>query len=179
MLVEEGKVLYIGCSNFAGWQLARAIEYQRVRQHSQMLSAQNHYSLLNRSIESDLAPACIEYGVSIIPYYPLASGLLTGKYQAGGATGRIAERRVQCTAGEAQALDRYAEIARDLDVSLGQLALIWLRSKPSVGTIPVGATTPRQVRENAAADARSVPQEAIDQLGAAMKAAGNKHLWEL
>jgi aryl-alcohol dehydrogenase-like predicted oxidoreductase len=82
-LVRAGKVRYIGCSNFAAWELLESLWVSDSRNLASYISAQNEYSLLERSIEKELVPACRRFGVGILPYFPLASGLLTGKYQRG------------------------------------------------------------------------------------------------
>ncbi len=84
-LVRQGKVRYIGCSNFAGWQVVDANWVARTEHLTRFVSAQNPYNLLDRQIERELVPACLEHGVGILPYFPLASGFLTGKYRPGQA----------------------------------------------------------------------------------------------
>ena len=79
-LVRAGKVRYVGCSNYAGWQVADAAWIAETRGLNPFVSAQNQYSLLNRDIERDLVPACEHFGLGLLPFFPLASGLLTGKY---------------------------------------------------------------------------------------------------
>ena len=83
-LVHEGKVRYVGSSNFSGWQVAEAEWTARTRGYERFVSAQNEYSWLERGIEADLVPALEHYGIGLLPYFPLASGLLTGKYRRGG-----------------------------------------------------------------------------------------------
>jgi aryl-alcohol dehydrogenase-like predicted oxidoreductase len=82
-LVRQGKVRYVGCSNFAAWQVVEAQWITRTEHLSPLISAQNEYNLLERRIERELVPACTAYGLSILPYFPLASGFLTGKYRPG------------------------------------------------------------------------------------------------
>src|SRR6185369_7545513 len=82
-LIAEGKVRYIGSSNLVAWQVADADWIARTGGLPRFVSAQNHYSLLERDVEAELAPACERYGVGILPYFPLANGLLTGKYRRG------------------------------------------------------------------------------------------------
>src|SRR5690606_16918075 len=100
-LVRSGKARYIGCSHFAGWQIADAAWPARSAGLTRFISAQNHYNLLNREVEAEVLPACQRFGLGMLPYYPLASGLLTGKYRRGekppagsrlAAGGRYAER---------------------------------------------------------------------------------------
>jgi aryl-alcohol dehydrogenase-like predicted oxidoreductase len=84
-LVRAGKVRYLGCSNYAGWQVADASWVAKTRNLTPFVSAQNQYSLLNRDLERDLVPACERFGLGVLPYFPLASGLLSGKYRRGEA----------------------------------------------------------------------------------------------
>src|SRR5439155_1400153 len=83
VVVRQGKVRYIGCSNFAGWQVVDAQWTARTQHFLPLVSAQSEYNLLNRRIERELVPACREYGLGILPYFPLASGFLSGKYRPG------------------------------------------------------------------------------------------------
>ena len=101
-LVHAGKVRYLGCSNFAAWQLAEAVGISRARGLPAYVSAQNEYSLLERHIERELIPACRHFGVGILPYFPLASGFLTGKYRRGG---RAPQGYADGAAGEGREAD--------------------------------------------------------------------------
>ncbi len=87
-LVREGKVLYLGCSNFDGWQVADAAWTSETKGLERFVSVQNHYSLLNRELEKEVAPACERFGLGVLPYFPLEYGLLTGKYRRGEALPR-------------------------------------------------------------------------------------------
>src|SRR6266480_265879 len=80
-MVRSGKVRYIGCSNYAGWQIVEAMWVARTEHLTPFVSAQNQYSLLERGIETEVAPAALKYGLGVLPYFPLASGFLTGKYR--------------------------------------------------------------------------------------------------
>lgn len=154
-LVDEGKVRYLGSSNFAGWQVADA-EWTARDAHlgARFVSAQNHYSLLERDVEADLVPAAEAYGVGILPYFPLANGLLTGKVsrQGGAPAGsRLHGRDDYLTADRldrVEALQKWgAEHGRSLlDIAIGGLA-----AQPAVASVIAGATKPEQVRANAAA----------------------------
>ncbi|MFI5041011.1 MAG: aldo/keto reductase [Acidimicrobiales bacterium] len=155
-LVRAGKVRYAGSSNLAAWQVGEAAWLARTEGWTPFVSAQNHYSLLERGIERELVPACLHYGVGIIPYFPLANGLLTGKYRRGepsppgsrlaGREGAIAELDLD----RVEALESYAA-ERGLgvvDVAVGGLA-----AQPGVASVIAGATSPTQVMVNAAAAA--------------------------
>ena len=154
-LVRAGKVRYIGCSNFAGWQLADAIGISRARGYTPYISAQNLYNLLDRRVERELVPACEHYGVGILPYFPLASGFLTGKYRRGAeppqgtrlALMRSMADRVLTPANFA-ALEGLAEFARARGHSMVELATSWLAAQPQVSSVISGATSPEQVSEN-------------------------------
>ena len=154
-LVSEGKVRAIGCSNFSADELAEADRVAREIGTGRFTVLQNHYSLLRRDDDDDVLPLCRELGVSYIPYFPLASGLLTGKYRRGELApegARLAGREI-----EDERFDRveaYAAFAEERGHSLHELAIRALASTPGVGSIIAGATKPEQVRANvAAADA--------------------------
>ncbi|SDY76634.1 Predicted oxidoreductase [Micromonospora pattaloongensis] len=156
-LVRAGKVRYLGCSNFAGWQIADADWIANSGGMSRFISAQNHYSLLNRAVEVEVLPACERFGLGVLPFFPLANGLLTGKYRRGeqppagsrlAGSGRYAERLAAARWDTIEEIEAYAaERGRSmLDVAIGGLA-----AKPAVTSVIAGATTPEQVRANAAA----------------------------
>jgi aryl-alcohol dehydrogenase-like predicted oxidoreductase len=157
-LVREGKVRYVGHSNFAPWQAADADWTARSRGYERFISAQNEYSLIERNVEAELVPALLHYGLGLLPYFPLANGLLTGKYGRGAA--RPAGTRLHSPDYDAyltperfdlvESLKRYArERQRSLlDVAIGALA-----ARPSVASVIAGATKPEQIRANAAAGA--------------------------
>ena len=155
-LVREGKVLAIGCSNFSAAQLAEAERVARELGTARFTALQNHYSLLQRDDDADVLPLCRELGVSYIPYFPLASGLLTGKYRRGEPAPegtRLAGRAI-----EDERFDRVeacTAFAEERGHSLHELAICALASTPGVGSIIAGATKPEQVRANAAAAATS------------------------
>jgi aryl-alcohol dehydrogenase-like predicted oxidoreductase len=147
-------VRYVGSSNLAAWQLVDADWTARTAGTTPFVSAQNEYSLLNRSVEADVVPACERYGIGLLPYFPLSAGLLTGKYARDRApVGRLAEPKYADRLTDA-ALDRvdgiraYAE-ARGrtlLEVAIGGLA-----AQPAVVSVIAGATSPEQVVANATA----------------------------
>jgi aryl-alcohol dehydrogenase-like predicted oxidoreductase len=153
-LVDEGKVRYIGSSNFAAWQVADADSIARHAGGSRYVSAQNGYSLLDRTVERELTPACVAHGVGILPYFPLANGLLTGKYRRGEAApaGTRMEERLHAvrdrTFDRIEAMEAYA-LVRDL--TLLDVAIAGLAAQPAVGSVIAGATRPEQVKANAAA----------------------------
>ncbi|MDP7381678.1 MAG: aldo/keto reductase [Alphaproteobacteria bacterium] len=169
-LVRDGKVRYVGCSNFAGWQLAEAEWAARAGGTVRFISAQNEYSLVDRRIEGDLVPAANAYGVGILPYFPLANGLLTGKYQRNHAMPDGARMTERPTRAEEVLTDRnwtIAEKVADYAAARGhsplEAAIGWLASQDHVPSVIAGATTAEQVAQNAAAaDWRMTAEEIAD-----------------
>ena len=154
-LVRQGKVRYIGCSNFSGWQVADATWIARSSQLTPFVSAQNLYNLLDRRIERELVPACRRFGLGILPYFPLASGLLTGKYRRGQPVpegSRLAEPRFGERALTDTNFDRVEKLeafAKAAGRPLLHLAVGWLASQPEVSSVISGATSPEQLEQNA------------------------------
>ncbi|WP_326826251.1 aldo/keto reductase [Streptosporangium sp. NBC_01639] len=166
-LVREGKVRYIGSSNFAAWQVADADWIARVEGHERFVSAQNEYSLLQRRVEVELTPALRHYGIGLLPYFPLANGLLTGKYRRGAAApegSRLAARPEYLTDARFEVVERLAEFAERQGVGLLDVAIGGLLAQPEVTSVIAGATRPEQVRANAAAGAWHPDEEALAEL---------------
>ena len=156
-LVTEGKVRYLGCSNFGAWEVTQAHWVARSRNLQGFVTAQNEYSLYNRVAEDELVPACRAAGVSLLPYFPLAYGLLTGKYAGGSApegsrlSAESQRHRLEgADFGRVSALQGYAD-ARGLD--LLSVAIGGLAAQPAVGSVIAGVSRPEQVRTNVAAAA--------------------------
>ena len=155
-LVRAGKVRYLGNSNFAAWQVADAAWTARSDHLTPFVSAQNRYNLLTRDAEQELVPACQRFGLGLLPFYPLASGLLTGKYRRGAAAppntrlaqADYAQRLDTAPWDRLEALEDFAKARgrRLLDVAIGGLA-----AKPAVASVIAGATSPDQVASNVAA----------------------------
>jgi aryl-alcohol dehydrogenase-like predicted oxidoreductase len=156
-LVREGKVRYVGCSNFDGWQVADAAWTARTAGLEAFVSVQNRYSLLDRTVEAEVVPACQAFGLGVLPFFPLEYGLLTGKYRRGssapaGSRAALEPARAQWLEradwDRIEAFERYAA-ARELaplDVAIAGLA-----AQPAVASVIAGATSGDQVRANAAA----------------------------
>jgi aryl-alcohol dehydrogenase-like predicted oxidoreductase len=164
-LVHEGKVGYLGCSNVDAWQVADADWTARTARLERFVSVQNRYSLLDRTVEDEVVPACEAYGLGILPFFPLEYGLLTGKYRRGetppiGSRADLDAARAQWLAeadwDRIEALTAYAA-ARDLSVL--DVAIAGLAAQPGVSSVISGATSGEQVRLNAAA-LRWTPSEA-------------------
>ena len=153
-LVREGKVLYIGCSHISGWELVDADWTAQAAGFSRFISAQNEYNLISRGIEAEVVPAAAHVGAGILPYYPLASGLLTGKYRRGAPAPegtRLASRPERLAAADFDRIEALERVAEQAGVSLLTLALGGLAAQPGVASVIAGARTPEQVRANVAA----------------------------
>ncbi len=156
-LVRQGKVRYVGHSNFNGWQAAEAHYVARYEGLTPFISAQNQWSLANRAAEQELVPASERYGLGVLPYFPLASGLLTGKYRRGQAAPQ-GTRLADKSAGERWLTDANLDLVEKLEGfakqrghSLLELAIGWLASHRVVPSVIAGATKPEQVDANVAA----------------------------
>ncbi|SBW28761.1 aldo/keto reductase [Protofrankia symbiont of Coriaria ruscifolia] len=153
-IVREGKVRYVGSSNLAAWQVADAEWTARASGTTRFISAQNHYNLLERGVEAELVPAAQKYGIGILPYFPLANGILTGKYfrdeQPPHGT-RLAGRQDELTDEVFDQVEILETFARERGRSLLDVALGGLAAQPAVASVIAGATTAEQVRANVAA----------------------------
>jgi aryl-alcohol dehydrogenase-like predicted oxidoreductase len=147
-LVRAGKVHHIGSSNYSAQQIEEADRLARERGSTRFGSAQNHYSLVERGIEDDVLPTCERLGVGMLPYFPLASGLLTGKYTRGrpATEGRLAGREIPEHRWDR--LERLQRFATERDVPLLSVAVGGLLAMPAVSSVIAGATKPEQVRLN-------------------------------
>jgi aryl-alcohol dehydrogenase-like predicted oxidoreductase len=171
-LVTEGKVRYLGHSNFAGWQIADAAHTALAAGVTPFISAQNHWSLLERGAEEEVVPAARHFGVGVLPFFPLANGLLTGKVRKGQdvpANSRLAEPRRAGYVTDAK-LDKVEALiawAAEQGLSILEVAIGALAAQPGCSSVIAGATSAEQVKANAAAG-RWEPEpdqlEAIDKL---------------
>ncbi len=175
-LVRSGKVRYIGNSNYAGWQVAEAHYVARQANLAPFISAQNEYNLLDRRIEAELVPACNKFGLQILPYFPLASGFLTGKYRQGqdlpagtrlANAGPMAARVL--TDKNYEMLGKLEAFADARGKSMVDLAIGWLASLSHVGSVIAGATKPEQVDQNVAAGGWKLTAEELAEVDALSK----------
>lgn len=175
-VVQSGRVRYIGCSNFAGWQVVEAQWIARSDHLPLFITAQNQYNLLDRRVERELVPACRKHGLGILPYFPLASGFLTGKYRRGeepakdtrlGAQG--ARAATILSEPNFETLSRLEAFASERGHSMIELAIGWLASHDYVPTVIAGATRPEQVAQNAAAAAWKLTRDEMAEVDAITK----------
>ena len=153
-LIAEGKVRYIGHSNFCGWQVAEAAVLARELGTVPFISAQNHWSLLERGAEAEVVPAARHFGLGVLPYFPLANGLLTGKIRRGqqAAEGtRLAGRPEYVTEQKLGRVEALAGWAQEHGVTVLEVAIGALAAQPGCGSVIAGATSPEQVKANASA----------------------------
>ncbi|MBZ5735446.1 aldo/keto reductase [Nocardioides sp. TRM66260-LWL] len=151
-LVTAGKVRYVGHSNLSGWQIADADHVGRAL-GTRFVSAQNHYNLLDRRAELEVAPACEAFGLGLLPYFPLANGLLTGKYRDGAPEGSrlTMTRQHLLDVAQGEQLRAYSAFAQARGLTELEVAISWLATRPAVASVIAGATRPEQIRANAAA----------------------------
>jgi aryl-alcohol dehydrogenase-like predicted oxidoreductase len=166
-VVRAGKVRYIGCSNYAGWQVVEAQWVARTEHLMPFISAQNHYNLLERRVERDLLPVCEKYGLGVLPYFPLASGFLTGKYRPGQPPPEGTRLALMGERAKQALSDENFEILAKLEAfieprgrSMVELAAGWLASHTVVSSVISGATKPEQLEQNVrAVEWRLTPDE--------------------
>jgi aryl-alcohol dehydrogenase-like predicted oxidoreductase len=153
-LVAEGKVRYLGSSNLSGWQVVDADWIAKTSGYEGFISAQNEYSWLNRSAEAELVPALDHTGQGLLPYFPLARGLLTGKYRRGEASpsgSRLAKQTDPLEQADFDVIEAIERFARDRGVSMLEVAIGGLAATPTVASVIAGATSVEQVRRNVVA----------------------------
>ena len=182
-LVMQGKVRYIGCSNFAAWQVAEAMGIARALDLESLVSAEPEYSMLKRGIEKELLPCCQRYNIGILPYFPLASGFLTGKYQRDqeapeGTRFSVQLQRAETilTAENFDVLEQLEAFAAARDRTMVELAFAWLLAHAQVSSVIAGATQPEQITANAKAADWHLTSAEMDELDGILRALA--HTWD-
>lgn len=175
-LVRAGKVRYIGASNFSAWQLVWSNALAEKSGWTKFVSIQPHYHMLERDIEKELVPACKYFGIGILPYFPLAGGFLTGKYQAGqpapsGSRGESSEYvQRYMKPDNYEKLEKLSAFAKKHSRSLNELAHAWLLAQPQVSSVISGATKVEHVQSNARASDWELAEEEVNQINALLEA---------
>ena len=175
-LVHQGKVRYLGCSNFSAWQTCEAIWTSRSLNLIPFVSVQPEYSMLSRGVERELIPFCEEYNLGVLPYFPLASGFLTGKYRRGEpvpdgtrlASNARAQERTLTDANFAM-LERLENFAEERGHPMVELAIAWLLGNSSVSSVIAGATKTDQVAANAKAAGWQLAQSDMEEVANILK----------
>jgi aryl-alcohol dehydrogenase-like predicted oxidoreductase len=177
-LVRSGKVRYIACSNLEPWRIADAVWLSKHFNLETLIAAQDHYNLLKRDADKELIPALQHYGLGFIPYYPLASGLLTGKYSAGHASagGRLGENFLGLgnfflTERNLKIVGALEEFCRARSHTLLELAVSWIAAQPAVASVICGATRPEQVEQNVKAAGWTLSAEELAEVDKITKSA--------
>jgi aryl-alcohol dehydrogenase-like predicted oxidoreductase len=151
-LVRQGKVRYIGCSNFAGWQLMKALDISDKHNWEKFITFQGRYSLLARELENELVPLCLDQGLGILTFKPLGGGFLSGKYQRGKTRpedARFSNINPDFDEQKAYAIvEELDRIAKTHNATTTQVALNYLLSRPGVASVIVGIRTPEQIIDN-------------------------------
>jgi len=172
-LVRQGKVRYVGFSNWPAWMAAKAVGIQRARGYQQFRGAEMYYSLVGRDLEHEVAPFCADAGIGVMVWSPLAGGFLSGKYTRAKPKGESGDRlggfdflphdREQGY----RVIDLLQSIGAKRGASTAQVSLAWLLTRPTVASILVGASSRKQLEENLAAAAVQLTAEDLEALGAA------------
>ena len=175
-LVTQGKVRYIGHSNFSGWQLAEAASVARELGTAPFISAQNHWSLLERGSEAEVVPAAVHYGLGVLPYFPLANGLLTGKVRRGQSPpegSRLAGRRDYITDQKLDKVEALIGWANEHSLTILDVAIGGLAALPGCSSVIAGATSGDQVKANAEAATWLPSAEELTELDRIVPAPGS------
>ncbi len=175
-LVHDGKVRYIGHSNFSGWQLADAAHTAQRLSRTPFISAQNHWSLLERAVEADVVPAARHFGLGVIPYFPLAYGMLTGKVRRGQGPpqgSRLASRPGYITADKLDRVEALIGWAESQGLTLLEVAIGGLAAQPGCASVIAGAMSPTQVKANAEAGGWEPSPEQLAEIDKIVPAPGD------
>jgi aryl-alcohol dehydrogenase-like predicted oxidoreductase len=170
LLIQQGKVRYIGCSNFTGWQLMKAMSQTEKYGWEKFISLQAYYSLVGRDLELELVPVCLDQGIGILPWSPLHGGILTGKYRKGKEwpkgtrmSGPEDKLPYDVDRGE-KILDLLDSIAQKRERTMAQIALNYLLCKPGVDSVVIGARDDKQLAENIEVSGWQLSKEEIKRL---------------
>jgi aryl-alcohol dehydrogenase-like predicted oxidoreductase len=152
-LVTSGKVRYVGASNYSAWQMMKSLAISKNQGLIQFVSVQPGYSLADRGVEREIVPFCLDQGIGLIPYFPLAGGILTGKYSGGSIpSGSLLEKNPnfaqRMDIKRMELGDQVVKIAAEIGTSATALSLAWLLHQPAVSTVIAGATREAQIDEN-------------------------------
>ena len=183
-LVQSGKVRYVGCSNYAAWQMVKALVIADARGLPRFVSTQVYYSLQERSLEHEILPACIDQGLGVLVWSPLAGGLLSGKYRRGQQgpegsrhVGDWDEPPVYDEDALYDTIDVLVEVAEGRGVSAAQVALAWLLRRPGITSVIVGARTDEQLADNLQAAELELSADELDRLEAVSRLPLPYPLW--
>jgi aryl-alcohol dehydrogenase-like predicted oxidoreductase len=166
-LIRQGKVRYIGCSNFPAWVLAKSLWVSDVNKIASFVSVQPNYSLINRVVEKELQPLCVDQGVGMILYSPIGGGILSGKYESvipDGSRGHLEPAVVEKAIKVQDAVKQLRGIADELGKSPAQVSLNWIIHRPAVSSAIMGVSRLEQLEENVGAVGWELSEEHVRQL---------------
>ena len=163
-LVQQGKILYVGSSNFAGWHIAEAMHTARERKFLGLVAEQSIYNLLRRTIELEVLPACQAYGVAVLPWSPLAAGLLTSSIVEGAERGRSNSAIEPLSEADISRLHDYRHLCAEIGQDPENVALAWLLSRPGVTAPIIGPRTVKQLETLLASLTIELPSSTLDAL---------------
>jgi aryl-alcohol dehydrogenase-like predicted oxidoreductase len=166
VLVQQGKVLYVGSSNFAGWQIAQASVAASARHFLGLVSEQSLYNLTARTVELEVLPACRAHGLGVVPWSPLAGGLLGGALQKAQGGRRASDRQQRSIARHRAALEAYEQLCREIGASPADVALAWLLQRPGVTGPIIGPRTMEQLTESVRALELTLDEKTLARLDA-------------
>jgi aryl-alcohol dehydrogenase-like predicted oxidoreductase len=173
-LVHEGKVLYIGSSNFAAWNIAQANERARARHFLGLVSEQSVYSLRNRQIELEVIPAVRDYGMALIPWSPLAGGLLCGIFSEQDTVRRKRPQLIEAAEKVRPQVEAYEALCREIGIDYADVALAWILAQPGVTCPIIGPRTVAQLDANVATLDITLPEEVLAKLNEIWPGPGNQ-----
>jgi aryl-alcohol dehydrogenase-like predicted oxidoreductase len=175
-IVKSGKVRYIGCSNFPAWQLEKALRISELEGLEAFVTLQPRYNIIDRDIEQELLPLCVEEGIGVIPYSPLAGGVLTGKYHPGkpapeGSRGQLRPARInrELNPRNQAILQELEKISTETKMSMSQIGLAWLMANPAITSPIIGASKLEQLEENMGVVEHLLPPETIAKINEVSK----------
>jgi aryl-alcohol dehydrogenase-like predicted oxidoreductase len=171
-LVAQGKVVYVGSSNFAGWHIAKANEAAKSRNFLGLVSEQSLYNLMSRTVELEVLPACRDYGLGVIPWSPLAGGLLGGISTDG--VRRKGDRQKALIERNREKLENYEKLCADLGEQPADVALAWLLANPAVTAPIVGPRTPDQLQGSMRSVEITLSKETLDSLDKIFRGPGGE-----
>ena len=173
-LVHQGKVRYIGCSNFMAWQVCEAVWASKAARLTSFVSVQPQYGMLSRRVEAELVPFCLEYGVGVLPYNPLSKGFLTGRYRRGqqppSGTQLARDDRGLLTDANFDVVEGLERFAQERGHTVLELAFAWLLSNPAVNSVIAGVSSTEQVLENARCFGWRLSDQELTEIDAILRA---------
>ena len=171
-LIQSGKIRYIGSSSFASWQISEAGWTAVTKEFNQFISMQNRYSILNRDMEKEIVPVCKKHNVSLLPFFPLESGLLTGKFKRNEeppkGTRLALWKGAFSSESKLDTIDKINEFGKKINRNLLEISLAWVAQQDQVGSVLVGATSPDQIKQNIDAISWEMTESELEEVNKAV-----------